>query len=133
MRATRPRRLAKALAGAFLTLLAAGLLAPSSAKAGCEHPADRPAIGLDALGLDDGPKSDQLPPPKPCSGPSCSNRSAPPTTSAPQPPPRAELWGVVIETSEVDPPGSSDWTAGDAPARPIRIAPSVFHPPRISR
>ena len=132
MRTTRPRRRAKAFAGAFLTLLAIGLLAPVSAKAGCEHPSDRPAIGLDAFGTD-GPKSDQLPPPKPCSGPSCSNKSAPPTTSAPQPPPRAELWGVVIEPSPVEPPGSSARTAEDDLDRPIRFAPSVFHPPRRSR
>ena len=133
MRAAQPIRLVKAIVGASLTFLAISLIAPASAKAGCEHPADRPSIGLDAFRLDGSKTADQAPPPKPCSGPSCSNKSAPPTTSAPQPPPRAELWGLAIEPEPVTSPDSSARAPEGTLERHVRLATSIFHPPRISR
>ena len=133
MRATRPRRLVKAIVGASLTLLAIGLIAPASAKAGCEHPADRPSIGLDAFRIDGSTTADQAPRPKPCSGPSCSNKSAPTPTSAPQPAPRAELWGLVVGPLPVAPPDSSAKAPEGDLERPVRLATSIFHPPRLPR
>ena len=107
MRAILPIRLVKAIVGASLTFLAMALIAPGSARAAsCDHPADRPSIGLHAIRLDGSTTTEQAPRPKPCNGPSCSNRSAPaPTsTSSPQPPPRAELWGALIEPLPISPP-----------------------------
>ena len=134
MRATRPIRLVKAIVGASLTLLAIGLLAPASARGSCDHPADRPSFGLDAFRIDGSTTAtDQAPRPKPCSGPSCSNKSAPTPTSAPQPAPRAELWGLVVEPLPVVPTASSAKVPEGILERPVRLAASIFHPPRRSR
>ena len=136
MRSIAPWRLMKALVGASLTFLAIGLLAPGSAKAAsCDHPSERPGIGLHAIRFDQPSAADQAPKPKPCSGPSCSNKSAPVPTSAssPQPPPRAELWGVLAEALPVEPPGSSARAPEGDLDRPIRTATPVFHPPRLPR
>ena len=137
MRPTHPRHKAWAGAGAFLTLLAIGLCAPSSSRADCRHPGDRPAIGIgiDAL-RPDGPPGDSksVPPPKPCDGPQCSGKSAPPMTpAAPKIPPRAESWGLAIEPTPIADPGSASLRPEDAPARPVRPATSIFHPPRLPR
>jgi hypothetical protein len=135
MRATSPIRLARAIVGASLTFLAMTLIAPDSAKAGCEHPSDRPSIGLDALRLNGSSTTEQAPRPKPCSGPSCSNKSAPiPTSaSAPQPPPRLELWGALVEPPPLTPPDSSAQGLDGDLERPIRLATPIFHPPRLPR
>ncbi len=133
MRPIATWRLMKALVGASLTFLAIGLLAPGSAKAAsCDHPSERPGIGLDAIRFDRPSEAQQAPKPKPCSGPSCSNRSAPAPTSAssPQPPPRAELWGVLAGESPVDPPGRADRAPEADLGRPILATSPVFHPPR---
>jgi hypothetical protein len=134
MRATPPKRLVKAIVGASLTFLVMSLIAPALARAGCEHPVDRPSIGLDAFRLD-GPKTttNQVPPPKPCSGPSCSNKSAPPTTSTPQPNPRSELWGLAVEPLPIAGLESSFRVPESALERPVRLATSIFHPPRLTR
>jgi hypothetical protein len=136
MRAIPPIRLLKAFVGASLTFLAMALIAPGSVKAGCEHPSDRPSIGLDAIRLD-GPSTttEQAPRPKPCNGPSCSNKSAPaPTsTSSPQPPPRAELWGALVEPLPISPPDSSAKILDGDLERPILLATPIFHPPRLPR
>ena len=132
MRATSPRRLMKFLVGASLTFLAMSLIAPASAKAGCDHPSDRPSIGLESTRPEGStPTTGQAPRPKPCSGPSCSNKSAPsPTsTSSPQPPPRAELWGLLVETLDVASPPSAPRAPEDDLGRPIGLAQPVFHPP----
>jgi hypothetical protein len=136
MRAIPPIRLVKAIVGASLTFLAMALIAPESAEAGCEHPSDRPSIGLDALRLDGSPiRTEQAPRPKPCSGPSCSNKSAPsPTsTSVPQPAPRAELWGTLVESLPLSPPDASAEAFDENLERPIRLATPIFHPPRLPR
>ena len=135
MRFHRPIRLMQAFVGASLTLLAMSLVAPGSARAAsCDHPAERPGIGLDALRPDRAPATrDQAPRPKPCDGPSCSNKSAPAPMSAssPQPPPRSELWGVGVEIPAIDPPIGSSLAPADDLDRPIRFAPPIFHPPRL--
>jgi len=134
MRLISPIRLVKAIVGASLTFLAMALIAPDPAKAAsCDHPSDRPSIGLDAIRLDGpSPTTGQAPKPKPCNGPSCSNRSAPVPTSAssPQPPPRAELWGALIEPLPVTPPGSTAQVPDGDLERPTHLATSIFHPPR---
>ena len=134
MRAPSPFRLMKAIVGASLTFLAMALIAPDSARAAsCDHPIDRPGIGLDAFRLDGSKATDQLPPPKPCTGPSCSNKSAPPTTSTPPAPPRGELWGLAVEPLPVDGPDSTAQAPEGNLERPIRSATLVFHPPRMTR
>lgn len=134
MRSSRPSRRVWAIVGAFTTLLAIGLIAPTPAEAGCGHTTERPAVGLGVLRLDEAPRSaDQAPPPKPCSGPSCSNKSAPVSTSTPAPPPRVELWGLVSESPS---PVAADPIARaheDARVRPARVAIAIFHPPRLPR
>ena len=136
MRSFWPSRRVWAIAEAFTTLLAIGLIAPAQAQADCKHPSDRPAFGL-SLGaghLGGSPEAtEQAPPPKPCSGPSCSNKSAPTPTSAPTPPPRVELWGLAAETPPLGPLDSSAWALEEARERPIRLAIPFFHPPRPSR
>jgi hypothetical protein len=137
MRAIPPTWLMKVIVGASLTLLAMSLIAPESTEAAsCDHPSDRPSIGLDAIRLDGPPTTEpRAPRPKPCNGPSCTNRSAPsPTsTSAPQPPPRSELWGLIVDPSPVDPPGSSARTLDGDLEWPVRLARPIFHPPRLPR
>ena len=138
MRVFSPIRLAKAIVGASLTLLAMAWLAPGSARAAsCDHSAERPSIALDSLRLDGAPAAGQhqAPRPKPCDGPSCSNKSAPPpvSTSAPQPPPRSELWGTLAELAPVEPPGSTAHAPADGLERPILLANPIFHPPRLPR
>jgi hypothetical protein len=135
MQAIPPNRLARAIVGASLTFLAISLFAPGSVKAAsCDHPSDRPSIGLDAFKIDGSlTTSDQFPRPKPCNGPSCSNKSAPPSTSSPQPPPRAELWGLGVEPLPADPLDSSARAPEATFERPIRLSTSIFHPPRKSR
>jgi hypothetical protein len=78
---------ARVRTGASLTLLVIALCAPSSSRADCRHPGNRPtfALGIDAFRLD-APPADPAssPAPKPCDGPQCSGKSAPPMTPAPQ-------------------------------------------------
>ncbi len=136
MRAISPLRLARVFVGASLTFLAIGLFAPDSAKAAsCDHPSDRPSIALDAFAKRGGSMApvDHAPRPKPCSGPSCSNKSAPPSTSSPQPPPRVELWGLGVEPLPVDPLDSSARLVEETFELPTPLATSIFHPPRSSR
>ena len=127
--------MARTIAGAFLTLLAIGLATPS-ARADCQHPADRPAIGVGIVANPiDEPSKDlgAIPPPKPCDGPQCSGKTAPPMTPAPQPPPRAESWGRLVEPDPVAPLDSGPLAFEEAPGRPTRPATSIFHPPRLPR
>ncbi len=127
-------------AGALMTLLAVVLLAPSQARADCSHPADRPAIAGDLSRLSfDGasgdPASDpaQAPLPKPCSGPQCSGKSAPPLSAPPTVPPRAKLWALTVDPGPAPSPDPAASWPEEAPSRPIRIAPSIFHPPQLPR
>ena len=136
MRPTRRGLNTRAGAGAFLTLLAIGLCAPSIGRADCRHPSDRPAFGIefDALKADASPGDlGAIPPPRPCDGPQCSGKTAPPMTPAPQVPPRAESWGQVIEPAPLVPLESGPRAPDDAPGRPTRPATSIFHPPRLPR
>jgi hypothetical protein len=138
MRFHRPIRLMKVFVGASLTLLAMSLVAPGSARAAsCDHPAERPGIGLDALRPHGSPATSerQAPRPKPCDGPSCSNKSAPAPMSAssPQPPPRSELWGVGVAILAIGPPAASGLAPVDDLDQPIHFAKPIFHPPRLPR
>lgn len=132
MRSSRPSR-GWALVGAFAALLAVGLIAPGTATAGCEHPGERPRFDLN-LDPDPGPgAAAPVPAPKPCTGPSCSNRSAPAPTSAARPLLRLEQWGLAAEAPPIPDARPIAWAVEDAAARPIRLAPSIFHPPRSPR
>ncbi len=137
MRAIPPRHRAWAGVGAFLTLLAIGLVAPGSARADCSHPGDRPAIAGDLFGLDarpaDLPTRDQAPRPKPCSGPQCSGKSAPSPSTVPQAPPRSELWATLVPIEPTDGANPAGWAREGSPAIPAHLGPSIFHPPRSVR
>ncbi|WP_435008609.1 hypothetical protein P12x_005818 [Tundrisphaera lichenicola] len=125
-----------ARAGAFLTLLAIALAAPSTSRADCRHPGDRPSIGLDVDAFRAEAPSDDLaplPPPKPCDGPQCSGKTASPMTPAPQPPPRAESWGQLLAPAPILGPEPGSPTPEDSPERPVHQAGSIFHPPRLPR
>src|SRR5947209_5938746 len=94
---------ARLLAGALLTLLTGGLLAPGVAHAGCgdyvvmgSHPAHQTTSPAPRQGPTTAasPTPDR-PGPKPCSGPACSRGSLPPAEPAPLPPPRGDQWAWV--------------------------------------
>lgn len=126
------------VAGAFLTLLALGWCAPRPAEAGCDHRADRPGFAIEpalaaaAFAPDASPAAPR-PKPAPCDGPQCSGKSAPPASTVPPPPPRAELWGLAPRVDPDDRPDSTRRAVEDAPARPVRQAAAIFHPPRRPR
>ncbi len=134
MRAPKWTGRARSGVGAFLTLLAIGLLAPPSAPGDCSHPGDRPALGGDLFGPGLGPVDVPLAPvPVPCTGPQCSGRSSPPLAPSPVVPPRAKLWAVLAEAKPALPAVSLAPWPEEASSRPVRIAPSIFHPPRLPR
>ena len=121
-------------AGAFLTLLALGLLAPAPSLAGCDHPGDRPAISGDLFGLGLDRPAAPAPAPKPCSGPQCSGKSGlPPASATPQAPPRLESWAILALPTPDPRPDPSAPSPEDDRDFPARFAPSIFHPPRLPR
>ena len=140
MRAHWPGYRTLANVGAWLTLLAIGLLLPAPTQADCSHRADRPAIDLDrapASGRDELAAAirpvEPIPAPQPCTGPQCSGKSAPtPATVAPPAPP-------VVEWALAPRPPLGLRLAGaftpdeTVPLDPLALASSIFHPPRRSR
>lgn len=130
-------------AGAFLTLLALGLIAPSRAEAaGCGHPHHVTTAAvpgphdsgrldlLSELGTVPGESSEMPDLPAPCSGPNCSKGKGVPIAPPPPPPPRVDAWGLLELDRPAESPAPLDLVAhGDDP-RPIHRAESLFHPPR---
>ena len=128
------RRLMRWGLGALAVLLAHGILAPSTVRAGCNHlvtsQADR-QLDLHHLdGLITGAGDREAPrPPRPCSGPGCSN-----STPRPMPVPSAGSdgphdWIVAIPALEADAPALPRRIPDPTPARPVGHGPSIFHPP----
>jgi hypothetical protein len=97
-------------------LLAIGSFMAALAEAGCGHPTDYPIVGLDLLLSIESAGAHHAPVPKPCTGPQCSNKSAPPFAPAFKGFHRAELWGLVGEPALLgdrsDPPydRTGTWT-----------------------
>jgi hypothetical protein len=137
-----PRRLARLWAGALLTLLAAGLIAPSPARAGCSYHITSSAT-LDGPSLfellptaGDSAKA-TLPspgdePPSPCSGSLCSQAPLQPSAPAPSAPVRVEPWGSLIALPALVGPELVASLYEAALFRPIRLGTSIFHPPRLA-
>jgi hypothetical protein len=147
MRSTRCERLMRWGIGALVLLLAHGLAAPRTARAGCNHLVTSQSDRLlDHNRLDDlitggssasiagdpgqdpagrpGPRR-----PAPCSGPGCSNGIPWPAPTAPSAPVGPDQWvalSTVLRLAEAAPLRHSP----DEPAaRPAGHKPSIFHPP----
>ncbi|MDG3004357.1 hypothetical protein [Paludisphaera mucosa] len=143
MKAFAPARSVGLWAGAILSLLVTGLIAPSQAQAGCAHyvkhrsAADAFAHRLDPLvagsaeastdapSTPDGPRR-----PAPCSGPSCSGQPASPT-----PPPvttikLVEAWACLVPRRSPSRIDSTPTLPPSCTLGPIHRGEPVFHPPR---
>jgi len=125
------------LAGWALPLLAVLYCAPSVARASCgdyvvtrlapadqamaphqQHPADAPAPAK---------------PYKPCNGPGCSHAPTVPLVPVPTVvPPAAQEWGLIAGTLDFAAPGRGALPFESSPQHPVRLARSIFHPPRFA-
>jgi hypothetical protein len=127
--------------GLLLAALAALLLAPVAARAGC---GDYVVIGgkPPAVAQPDlhppaaSPQAEHAPalPPgghAPCPGPLCSRGPTPlPLPPAPPAPSPAEKWdGTLLPPSLADTEPVA-WLADDDTARPVRRGSGIYHPPR---
>jgi hypothetical protein len=125
------------LGGWALPILAVLWCAPSVARADCgdyvvtrlthadqamvpgqQHPADAPA-----------PVKSH----KPCNGPHCSNSPTVPLTPAPTvTPPTAQEWGLASGIPDLAAFGRGALLFESSPQHPVRLAHSIFHPPRFA-
>lgn len=124
-----------------LSLLSAVLLAPGTTHASCgsyvtPHSPGKNAtqLGLPQTGFGHLPPADHSGRPRPCSGPTCSNRPLiPPVPAVPSArPPGDEACGIAAftlaaETSSAPPAESL------SPQHPLQHPRSIFHPPRLPR
>jgi hypothetical protein len=136
---TRGREsLGRSCVGALVALLAAGLFAPASARAGCsayilsshDAPAGK-AGGLELLSR----ASDPVRPanrPKPCSGVFCSGNPGLPDVPSTPITPQGDEWGLLAEPAVPPVAGSFPRHHDDDRLRPIQAGLGVFHPPRAS-
>jgi hypothetical protein len=125
------------LVGVLCTLTAGCLFAPASARAAC---GEYVTIG-GRTAMTGHPTSPELFRPmsgpldghKPCTGPGCSGGppSAPLVPVIPAVPPQVEDTGLVAaaHAAEFDPRPAGRWDDVTR-LRPIRVSPSVYHPPR---
>jgi hypothetical protein len=144
---TKLRRLAPLAAGAWFALLAGGLLAPGTARAGCAHyvvargqaahdglplPGDLELLSERASG--DAAGRPHVPPggPSPCSGMSCSRNPMPPMAPAPSGPLRADLWACLDFAPVPSACPSLAWAAGRRAGRPVHVAFPPERPPRAA-
>jgi hypothetical protein len=139
MRSIPFERLARWGTGALVLLLAQGLAAPRTARAGCNHLVTSQSERLlefnrldDLIAGDSGQGPAGQPGPRhpmPCSGPGCSNGVPRPVPTAPPAPVGSDQWvalGAVLRLIEVAPLRHSP----DEPAAPpAGHKPSIFHPP----
>ncbi len=148
MRPVRSERLARWVAGPLVVVLALGLVATGSARAGCSHPVtsdlDRRIAAFDRLdelitgGVpamatagEPGRIPSDWPRPRPCDGPGCSG-SGPrpgPASSASPVTDGLDQWIALGRAPDDASPISTRLVPERAPARPAGHAPSVFHPP----
>lgn len=142
MRNSSRSRRAGPWVGALLALLAAGLLFPSTTRAGCssrhaaaKSPETAGTARLELLELAgaiaDGPAGMPGEWPAPCTGALCSGNPAVPLAPAtPIIPPVTEQWALAAFALATPAPGLHMDAAEEADARPIGRPESVFHPPR---
>jgi hypothetical protein len=119
--------------GALVALLAAGLLAPSTARASCSwyalanHGAPGAPDGLGLLTrtttLPDGPR--------PCSGVFCSGQPGLPVVPSTAVTPQPHDWGLLAAPPAPSAPDSFPRHHDDDRLRPVHTGEDVFHPPRI--
>ena len=138
MRITTANRRVWSTAGALLALLACGLARPSTALAGCSHPAGAaPGAGqferlARAGALATPPRDAPIEPgrPAPCSGVLCSGTPAVPLAPVPIPPVRGVTEAILDPADCMPDPGSTLIAPVDATLRPAHSGPAIFHPPR---
>jgi hypothetical protein len=130
--------------GALLTLLAAGLLLPSSARAGCINPhvtsrshGPHGISDLIPLGRSGGmsiPMGDMpLDRPAPCSGALCSGNPAVPISTIPPVSPRfGDEWAISILAIVSPGPGTFVGKSRGGRLHSVDDPTSVFHPPRAA-
>jgi hypothetical protein len=139
------RRRASACLGAILSLLTVGMLAPASARAGCDHPNHSREVArldpahfesLSRLGAIPTAEESRrsLPDPRPCPGPSCSRRQELP--SAPLAPDifkliRAEQGRLDVTDHPTPPDSTRVLTTWDLGRPSPRLLAGPFRPPRI--
>lgn len=135
--------LARSMAGAFLTLLAVGLLSPGSARAGCVN--HRPSMShFDSLVLAGAmPEAERfeassahsktLPGRAPtCSGPMCSQGPAAPPSSSWTVTDGHDSWACLVALLDRAKTPPMPLPPETIPARPSDRDTSIFHPPRIA-
>src|SRR4051812_16910404 len=129
--------------GALLALLAAGIVTPAAARAGCLNPHVVPrsqhnagSIHLELLGIAGALPTPQgetpRPGPAPCSGAMCSGNPATPLSTIPSvPPPDGEQWAFSPPLLPPIVTGPLASLPVDATLRPVERPCSIFHPPRF--
>jgi hypothetical protein len=143
MRTSNPGRLVGLWAVACAGLLAFGGVAPTPARAGCDHGAgERPALAHFEL-LDLGEETPASPvrypdgpptAPRPCMGAMCSGSHALPLAPASAIPSRADSqWCLPIPRLPIVGPGSVACPLDDHPSLPHHLASGPFRPPRPLR
>ena len=131
-------RPARPMAGAFLTLLACGLLSSGSARAGCvnHRPSEAHFDSLVLAGaLPEASDYEAASPPKrmpTCDGPMCSRGPAAPPVSSWTVPGHHDSWACLVESLDPDTTPPAPLPTDVAPARPTDRDTSIFHPPRIT-
>lgn len=138
------RRTAISLTGAFLTLLAGMVVAPTTAQAGCGYhavpKAERTAASVNKLQiLSDlpvvAPSAEAATEEHrgcPCSGPTCSENpgrpDAPPTSPFP---PSLDRWCDTTAAFALAGPGTADGVADDPSLHALILPSTLERPPRI--
>jgi hypothetical protein len=141
------RRLMPLAAGAWITLLAGGLVAPKAALAGCGHYAvaasqleaerlsvyELEILSEASLRGDAGPSRLPSDGRLPCSGPSCSNNPGSPLVPpapAPAGPLRAEAWACIALSPPLFVLPSLASLAEQSTGRPVHLGSPPDRPPR---
>lgn len=121
-----------------LSLLSAVLLAPGTAQASCgsyvtfhspSKNATQPVVPQTDFGQM--PLADHSGKPRPCSGPTCSNRPVPPMPPVPSVRPAGdEASGIAAFTLAAE-TSFAPLAESLSPQHPLQIPRSIFHPPRL--
>lgn len=140
-------RIPSAWVGAIFSLLAAGLLVPGTARAGCTHPhvavksvemtGDLSLLrGFGSVAPSSSVEADAPVPASPkeypgrCHGPSCSKREGVPPPSPSVVDVRAVQWAVLAILPGSDDPNILSSSGDNDSVRPVHEPRAIFHPPR---
>lgn len=123
------------LAGGGLPLLALLCCAPSVARADCGDYVVTRLTHLDQAMPDGLRHAAESPAPagprKPCNGPHCSRIPAAPLAPVPTvTSPAPQEWGWLGGESHPTALGRWAWLIDSSPQHPVRLARTIFHPPR---